>query len=813
MARVVSIVVALAACSSSPPQLPVAADSPWPKFRADARQTGRGDIKPTVGGAAWSFPTGGGVFSSPVVDGDGTVYIGSADRTLYAIARDGTVKWSFQTGEIIDSAPLLDDRGRVYVGSGDGHVYAFDAKTGAMQWAFAADAPSGRAIINWFEGNVAIGRDGTLYAGDDNFHFYAIDREGAQRWSEEMPDQTWSSPAVDVASGKLYVGNNAMLSVLGSNLWAFDHAGGQTWKQSTSNGSIAASPLLTEHGLLVVGGFDGYVHGIDAKSTQEVWTFAARDHIYASAAELADGTVVVPSADGTIYALDPATGATRWQYDTLAPIRSSPAIDGDGNIYVGTGDGRLLVVNADGTPRWSIHLIADPRDDMNASPALGTDAIYVAGESGEVFAIPYDYCLHGDGLSDARCSQTGEGLPDDVVALWSTTPLGSTAATPAQTIDPNAPLVLSLVARAQGANQLALVDSASVAVTVTPANSVTTTVSADRRFVVIAPSPRFFGDASGAVSIHVTASYLVNPTRDGLAMSGGDPGGAIDQTFHFTLTPPPANEYPIVAATAGSNATTFEMRRLAAPLPTLLPSYNQIGFDSLRYLVGIVDGSAGHYVAWVIGATVDSAGNAIVDPTTHGVFALDVDYNAGALTLAAGGGFSLVAMGATITFQTFRLSAMVASDGSVPGTPALVVSSLCNDIQLYGPFLAMLGLCNPDTGALLVSGSAQLRPYTGSLPAITGVTGAAFSADARSLTATVTGTLAAAPHVIGVLAVDSTTGVPLALDYGTATTVTTNADGTVATVSVARKTTTPSSVRAYLMVDTTPVASATVQLP
>ena len=89
-----------------------------------------------------SFPTGRGIFSTPIVDGDGNVYVGSADRTFYALAPDGTVRWQLLTGEIIDSAALLDDRGRVYFGSSDGHLYALDRTTGDPVWTFAADAPS-----------------------------------------------------------------------------------------------------------------------------------------------------------------------------------------------------------------------------------------------------------------------------------------------------------------------------------------------------------------------------------------------------------------------------------------------------------------------------------------------------------------------------------------------------------------------------------------------------------------------------------------------------------------------------------------------
>ncbi|MCB9736484.1 MAG: PQQ-like beta-propeller repeat protein [Deltaproteobacteria bacterium] len=148
--------------------VPLDPASPWPKFRRDARQTGRSPVTPTYDGSTpWTFATGKGVFSTPVVDGDGGAYVGSADRTFYALAADGSERWRFATGEIIDSSALLDDAGAVIFGSGDGHVYALDRATGEPRWTFAADAPADTgAFINWFEGNVALTADGTLLVED-----------------------------------------------------------------------------------------------------------------------------------------------------------------------------------------------------------------------------------------------------------------------------------------------------------------------------------------------------------------------------------------------------------------------------------------------------------------------------------------------------------------------------------------------------------------------------------------------------------------------------------------------------------------------
>src|SRR5580704_2128367 len=68
------------------PQPPFAVGSPWPKFRRDAVQDGVSPVHTSMtGGYLWAYQTGKGIFSSPVVAADGTIYVGSADRTFYAL--------------------------------------------------------------------------------------------------------------------------------------------------------------------------------------------------------------------------------------------------------------------------------------------------------------------------------------------------------------------------------------------------------------------------------------------------------------------------------------------------------------------------------------------------------------------------------------------------------------------------------------------------------------------------------------------------------------------------------------------------------
>jgi len=272
-------------------RVPTDPRSPWPKFRRDAAQTGRSPVRPsTTGGAPWAFPTGKGIFSMPVIGPDGRIYVGSADRTFYALERDGTVAWTVQTGEIIDSAALLDDAGVVYFGSGDGTLYARRAGSGAEVWAFDADPPAATgAFIDWFEANVAMGPDRTLYVPNDNSLTYAIDPETrAVRWRFQTADQTWSLPAVDPERGLLFMGNNNLLALLGPNTFAIDAASGETRWSHATDGTIAASPMLTPDGLVVVGGFDGWVRAYDADTGRPV----SLDYGY--------GTERTTNPDGTV---------------------------------------------------------------------------------------------------------------------------------------------------------------------------------------------------------------------------------------------------------------------------------------------------------------------------------------------------------------------------------------------------------------------------------------------------------------------------------------------------------------------------------
>lgn len=788
------------------PTLPVAQDSPWPKFRRDARQTGAGTVPPEDAGLPpWRFRTGKGIFSSPVVGGDETIYIGSADRTFYAL-RDGEVVWRFDTGEIIDSAAVLDDRGRVYFGSGDGHVYALDATTGEQKWSFEADPPETQnALIRWFEGNVGIGPDGTLYAGNDNFHLYALDRDtGAARWRAVMPDQTWSLAAVDVERSRLYVGNVNVLGARG-NVFALDlETGEQLWRFGR-DGSVAASPALAGD-TTFVGAYDGFLRALAVDDGAPRWEVGLRDHLYASPALTADGGLIQAGADGSVYALNAADGTVRWVFDWGAPLRSSPALDPEGRVYLGTGDGHLLVLHADGTLDWALRLVTEPRDDLNASPALGHRGVYLAGESGEIFGVPYHYCRRTPTPDGCRLGEgADEPLPADAALLVPTGPFGELGPPVGPALEPlavNAPLVRSLLLRRAGDTPLAMLDGASLRVETTPPVPLEAEVSSNGQFIVLTPAERWLAGPDGAsfeVSIEVDVREGLE--RTGLVFRGGEVSTHVSHSEVVSLAPPPPGAAP------PGPGDVYSMTRLAAPLPTLLPSYNQIGFDSLHYLIGVVEPG----VAWVIEAMPDGAGGVVPNPGARGRFPFGLAGDTGALTMSAAQGVGIDVLNTNIAFEQFRVSGRPAAVEG-PSVFSVIARTRCGAIPVYGVFIRRLGLCHPTTDLLLASGAVNVgRAPEPPGPALEGVTVTFESSDAghvARLNPPLPAEVAGA-HAFGLLGVDADTGAPLPWPYGQGTRLETDANGALSAVALdlPADAPRPGALRLHLMIDVTRVAT------
>ncbi|MBD3267026.1 PQQ-binding-like beta-propeller repeat protein [bacterium] len=92
-------------------------------------------LNPDSGEVAWTFQTEGYyIFGSPTVDGEGVIYIGDSDGIVYAVSPEGKELWRFPTQGTIASAPVLDASGKLYVTSYDSHLYAISNPTAVYDW-------------------------------------------------------------------------------------------------------------------------------------------------------------------------------------------------------------------------------------------------------------------------------------------------------------------------------------------------------------------------------------------------------------------------------------------------------------------------------------------------------------------------------------------------------------------------------------------------------------------------------------------------------------------------------------------------------
>jgi outer membrane protein assembly factor BamB len=184
------------------------------------------------------------VYSSPAIDCQGRIYIGSDDGSLYALEPDGSLAWSHETAGRVLTTPAIAPDGTIYFGSEDGFLYAMTPQ-GKLQWSFAADGPIRVS-------SPSLATDGTIYFGTDSGVLHAVAPDGSERWSISLggfaPINT--RPLID-GSGAVYVGSELeqvyLIDASGQELAVFDvNASASSWDPPSDM-------VLRDDGMLMVG--------------------------------------------------------------------------------------------------------------------------------------------------------------------------------------------------------------------------------------------------------------------------------------------------------------------------------------------------------------------------------------------------------------------------------------------------------------------------------------------------------------------------------------------------------------------------------
>ena len=336
----------------------------WPMYRGNPSHTGRSiySAASNPGRALWIYSTGNMVRSSPSLDANGTIYVGSDDGYLYAINRNGTLRWKFRTGGAVHSSPAITSD-MVVFGSDDGYLYAL-SKNGNLKWKMKTNGSIWSSPTIFKE---------SIYFGSDDGNLYCVDFQGNIEWNFTSGGAIRSSPAVS-SDERIYFGSDRLysLSSNGTLLWSFN-----------ANSEFQSSPAIGVDGTIYVGSMGGKIYAID-RDGKEFWNFPTGDSISSSPAIGADGTIYVGSRDGCLYALS-HVGSLVWKKRAYGSIWwSSPTISADGLIFVGNYRGEMLSMYSNGTLKWRYRT----GSAVWSSPTIGPDGtVYFGSGNGNIYAL------------------------------------------------------------------------------------------------------------------------------------------------------------------------------------------------------------------------------------------------------------------------------------------------------------------------------------------------------------------------------------------------------------------------------------------
>jgi outer membrane protein assembly factor BamB len=350
----------------------------WPSFRQNLQQTGIAESPlPQKLELLWETTVGEQVLATCAIVGE-RVYVPCLSGEIVCLnRRDGKKLWAYASVEKPEpntippgfkSSPTVAD-GTVYLGDEEGVFHAIDAESGKGRWTF----PTGGEIFSC----AAVLEDKILFGSYDNA-LYCLNAKGEQQWKFETQGYVHCSPAV--------IEGRTFISGCDEHLRVIDVATGDELADLPLQTYLIASPAIRgDH--LYVGTYGGEVAAVDWKQAEIAWrkaTGMAQAPIHSSAAVTED-LVVVGSRDKSVTALDRQTGAIAWNFLTRGRVDSSPAIVGH-RVFIGSADGNLYELNlANGKEVWKFNA----GKPISAGPAIGDGVLVIGSESrdGKVYCF------------------------------------------------------------------------------------------------------------------------------------------------------------------------------------------------------------------------------------------------------------------------------------------------------------------------------------------------------------------------------------------------------------------------------------------
>lgn len=284
------------------------------------------------GSQRWSVALGDRAYATPLVHDDGTIYVGTDAKKLFALSPKGETLFRLETDGEADTGPTFDKDGAVVFAAGK-NVYCA-RKSGELAWRFAAKGKVFTAP--------AITDDGLVIVGSQDDHVYALAAGGVLAWTAELGADVDGGPVIG-DDGSIYVGTDA------ADVVKLDARGHVVWRTGVG-GFVRGALSLARNGDVLAGTYgpaprvvrlspDGAVVG--AFGVQG--TGAREFGIHGGPLEDADGVLYFGAQDDAVYAVGPDT-ALRWRFETGGDVDAPLSMLSDGSLIVASEAGTVTLL-------------------------------------------------------------------------------------------------------------------------------------------------------------------------------------------------------------------------------------------------------------------------------------------------------------------------------------------------------------------------------------------------------------------------------------------------------------------------------------
>ncbi len=325
-------------------------------------------------------------------------------------------KWGVALKDRVQSTPTVDKNGTIYVGSSDQHLYAFSSR-GRLKWSYKAD---GQVL------SPSIAPDGSIVFNTDSGFVTCLEPDGRKRWSRRVRKKLFGCPPAITQNGLIITagdlvlvslhlknGKAAILSkkfplvqtcpVLAPDgktfyfgdskmLYAWSIKGTKKWDFVV--GSSFGKVSFDKRANLYFGTFDARIISLTPQGKKR-WTFKAPPipdrskndppTSFISVALDSKDNVYSVRYDVGLYSLTPR-GKLRWFFpQKLRSFNSHIAINKDDFIYVGSFDHNIYAF----TPNGKLHYRFQTNERVGFGAAFSPDhnTLYIGSFDGHLYAL------------------------------------------------------------------------------------------------------------------------------------------------------------------------------------------------------------------------------------------------------------------------------------------------------------------------------------------------------------------------------------------------------------------------------------------